>query len=183
VKAGLAKEQLSFDLPQQEDRSKKTRKENSNPFANPREGRREVGDISRSSKDPSECWIFKAKKGNARATPRLVDPQVPSHTPQKEVTPGGKRGPLHSDVHQSFLSSLRITVPPDKEPFRARLWPIITRYKNAQKETLMRFKEHTPPSLPLNIRLKGLAKELEEEWSTDAAWGELIHQVEVELKD
>jgi len=183
VKAGLAKEQLSFDLPQQEDRSKKTREENSNPFASPEEGKREVGGICRSSEDPSECRIFKAKKGNARATPRLVDPQAPSHTPQREVTPGGKRGPLHSDVHQSFLSSLGITVPPGREPFRARLWPVITRYKNAQKETLMCFKEHTPPSLPLNIRLKGPAEELEEEWSTDAAWGELIHQVEVELKD
>ncbi len=41
----------------------------------------------------------------------------------------------------------------------------------------MRFKDHTPPSLPLNIMLKGPAEEL------DAAWGELIHQVEVELKD
>jgi hypothetical protein len=168
VKAGLAKEQLSFGLPQQEDRSKKTREENSNPFASPREGRRKVGGISRSSEDPSECRIFKAKKGNARATPRLVDPQAPSHTPQREVTPGGKRGPLHSDVHQSFLSSLGITVPPGREPFRARLWPVITRYKNTQKETLMRFKEHTPPNLPLNIRLKGPVEELEEEWSTDA---------------
>ncbi len=47
----------------------------------------------------------------------------------------------------------------------------------------MRFKEHTPRSLPLNIWLKGPVEELEEEWSIDAAWGELIHQVEVELKD
>ncbi len=38
VKAGLAKEQLSFGLPQQEDRSKKTREVNSNPFASPRGG-------------------------------------------------------------------------------------------------------------------------------------------------
>jgi hypothetical protein len=37
--------------------------------------------------------------------------------------------------------------------------------------------------LPLNIRLKEPAEELEEEWYTDAAWGELIHRVEVELKD
>jgi len=183
VKAGLAKEQLSFGIPQQEDQLKKTREENSNPFTSPGEGRREVGGISRSSEDPSECWIFKAKKGNARASPRLVDPQVPSHTPQKEVTPGGKRGLLHSDVHQSFFSSLGITVPPGREPFRARLWPVITRYKNVQKETLMSFKEHTPPSLPLNIRLKGPAEELKEEWSTNAAWGELIHRVEVELKN
>jgi hypothetical protein len=167
VKAGLAKEQLSFGPPQQEVRSKKTREENSNPFASPGEGRREVGGISRSPEDASECWIFKAKKGNARATPRLVDPQAPSHTPQREVTPGGKRGPLHSDVHQSFLSSLGITIPPGREP--DRLWPVITRYKNAQKETLMRSKEHTPLSLPLNIRLKGPAEELEEEWSTDTA--------------
>jgi hypothetical protein len=39
VKAGLAKEQLSFGLPQQEDRSKKTREENSNPSASPGERR------------------------------------------------------------------------------------------------------------------------------------------------
>jgi len=183
VKAGLAKEQLSFSLPQQEDRSKKTREENSNPFASLGEGRREVGGISKSSEDPSECSIFKAEKGNARASPRLVNPQVPSHTPQREVTPGGKIGPLHSDVHQSFFSSLGITVSLGRKPFRARLWPVIIRYKNAQKEMLMRFKEHTPPSLPLNIRLKGPAEELEEEWSTDVALGELIHRVEVELKD
>jgi len=74
-------------------------------------------------------------------------------------------------VHQSFFFSLGITVSPGREPFRARLWPVITRYKNAQKEMLMRFKEHTPPSLPLNIRLKGPAEEFEEEWSIDAAWG------------
>ncbi len=48
---------------------------------------------------------------------------------------------------------------------------------------LMRFKEHTLSSLPLNIRLKGPAKELEEKWSIDTAWGEFIHRMEVELKD
>ncbi|CAK9278619.1 unnamed protein product [Sphagnum jensenii] len=112
---------------------------------------------------------LQGKKGERPSNTKTGRSTGPSHTPQREVTPGGKRGPLHSDVHQSFLSSLGITVPPGGEPFRARLWPVITRYKNAQKETLKRFKEHTPPSLPLNIRLKGPAEELEEEWSTDAA--------------
>ncbi len=42
-------------------------------------------------------------------------------------------------------------------------------------------KDHTSPSLPLNIRLKGPAEALEEEWSSEAAWGELIHRVEAEL--
>jgi hypothetical protein len=47
----------------------------------------------------------------------------------------------------------------------------------------MRFKEHHPPSLPLNIRLKGPAEALEEEWFSEAAWGELIRQVEAELNE
>jgi hypothetical protein len=145
VKVGLAKEYLFFDPPQQEDRPKETRQANSNPSANPGEGRGEVGGNSRSSKDTSKRWIFKEKKGNARASPRPADPQVPPHTPQREATPWGKRDPLHSDMHQSFFASLGITILPGRKPLCARLWPIITRYKNAQKETLMCFKEHTPP--------------------------------------
>ncbi len=47
----------------------------------------------------------------------------------------------------------------------------------------MRLKEHTPPSLPINIRFKGPAEAHEEEWSSDTAWEELIHKVETELKE
>jgi hypothetical protein len=84
-------------------------------------------------------------------------------------------------MHQSFFTSLGIPAPPGREPFRVRIWPVLTRDKNAQKETLMCSKDHTSPSLPLNIRLKGPAEALEEEWSSEAAWRELIHRVEAEL--
>jgi hypothetical protein len=88
-------------------------------------------------------------------------------------------------MHQTFFTSLGITAPPgrEREPFRVRLRPVLTRDNNAQKETLMRFKKHHPSSLPLNIRLKGPAEALEEEWSFEAAWGELIRQVEAELNE
>ncbi len=58
---------------------------------------------------------------------------------------------------------------------------MLTRDKNDKKETLLSSKEHNPPSLPLNIRLKGAAEELEEEWTPEVAWGELSHRVESEL--
>jgi hypothetical protein len=78
---------------------------------------------------------------------------------------------------------LGISVPANKEPFRARFWPVLTREKDAQKEMLMHSKMHTLPSLPLNIRYSGPTVEPKVEWTPNAAWVDLIHRIEVELEE
>jgi hypothetical protein len=82
----------------------------------------------------------------------------PPHTPQREATPGGKKGQLDSKVHPSFFTSLDIPVLPDQEFFRVRVWPVLVREKNSQKETLVHSKNQASPSLTLNIRIMGLAE-------------------------
>ncbi|CAM6030543.1 unnamed protein product [Sphagnum balticum] len=47
---------------------------------------------------------------------------------------------------------------------------------------LMHSKSHTLSSLPLTIRYSGPADVPEAEWTTNAAWADLIHRVEVELE-
>jgi hypothetical protein len=178
------KERIPFYLPPQAEGQTITREAGENPFASPGIGAKEISARGKTEEDPSDGWIFKAKKrGSTRVTPRLVTPQVPSPTPQRNHSIGDKRGPLHSDMHPSFFEALGIPAPPGREPLRARLWPVLTRTMDERKETLMRLKEHTPPSLPIYIRLKGPVEALEEEWSPDMAWEELIHKVEAELKE
>jgi len=75
--------------------------------------------------------------------PRAGCPPPPpplSHTPLRETTPGGKRGLTHSEIHPSFFAALGIPIPANKEPLRTRIWPVLTRVKNAQKETLVHSK-------------------------------------------
>jgi hypothetical protein len=59
------------------------------------------------------------------------------HPSHREITPRGKRGLMHSEVHLSYFTSLGIQVPPNKEPLRARIWPVVTRVKEEKKETLV----------------------------------------------
>jgi hypothetical protein len=81
---------------------------------------------------------------------------------------------MHSEVHPSFFTSLGISASPNKEPFRARIWPVLIREKNALKETLVHSKNQALPSLPLSIRITGPAEAAEEEWSPSSAWTDLI---------
>jgi len=87
---------------------------------------------------------------------------------------------LHSEVHPSFFTSLDIPVPPNQEFFRVRVWPVLLREKNSQKETLVHSKNQATPSLPLNIRIMGPA---ETEWTHNSAWADLIQRLEVELEE
>jgi len=112
---------------------------NPNPFASPREGIKESERLNRSQVDTMEGWTFQGKR---RHTPKLASPRQETsqplfHTPPQDATPGGKRGLMHSEVHTSFFTSFGITTPPNKEPFRARIWLVLVRDKNAQKETLV----------------------------------------------
>ncbi|KAH9569301.1 hypothetical protein CY35_03G126000 [Sphagnum magellanicum] len=114
----------------------------SNPFASPGEGTKEFERPSRTQTEAMEGWTFQGKRRSApqRAAPRQEASQPLFQTPPRDVTPGGKRGLMHSEVHTTFFTWLGITAPPNKEPLRARVWPMLTRDKNGQKETLVQSK-------------------------------------------
>jgi hypothetical protein len=90
---------------------------------------------------------------------------------------------MHSKVHPSFFTSLGIPTPPNKEPFRTRIWPVLVREKNSQKEMLVHSKNQALPSLPLSIRIMRLAEAAEVEWSPSSAWVDLIQCIKLELKE
>jgi hypothetical protein len=102
------------------------------------------------------------------------------HTTFQEATLGGKRGQLHSEVPPSFFTSLGISIPQDREPLRARIWPVLAREKNSRKEILVHSKSQTRPSLPISIRIMG---SVEVEWPHDSTWANLIQQLEMELEE
>jgi hypothetical protein len=104
-----------------------------------------------------------------------------SSTPQRESTPGSKRGLAHSEIHPSFFTALDIPIPANKEPLRTRIWSVLTRMKNGQKETLVHSKNKTPPSLLLSIRLSGPMESEETMWGPNSAWPELMQHIELEL--
>jgi hypothetical protein len=93
---------------------------------------------------------------------------------------GGKRIQLHSEVHLSCFSSFGMTIPTNGKPFRARIWSVLVRKKNAQKETLVHSKNQTCPSLSLSMRITGSAEVI---WIQDSAWADLTQQLEVELEE
>jgi hypothetical protein len=67
---------------------------------------------------------------------------------------------MHFELHQSFFASLRIPIPIDMEYYRARVWPVLTREKNSQKEILVHSKNQALPNLPINRdRITGTTKE------------------------
>jgi len=90
---------------------------------------------------------------------------------------------MHSEVHPSFFTSLGILVPPNKEPFRARMWPILVREKNSQKETLVHSQSQALPSLSLSIRITGPAKATKEEWSISSTWADRTQRIKLELEE
>ncbi len=80
---------------------------------------------------------------------------------------------FHSEVHPSYFSSLGIAIPSNGEPFRARIWPVLTREKNSIKETLVYSKNQARPSLPLSMRITG---PVEAVWTQDTAWADLTQR-------
>jgi len=173
---------LSFGLPRLASPQAPALEASANPFASPGEGNQRAVLRIKSQEDTMEGWSF---QGRRRHAPKLASPRQKPHqslpcTPQQETTLGGKRGQLHSEVHPSFFTSLGISIPPNREFFRTRVWPVLVREKNSQKETLMHSKNQTRPSLLLNIRITGL---VDVEWSHDLAWVDLIQRLEVELED
>ncbi len=129
-----------------------------------------------------EGWSFQGRRKHA---PKIVSPrpdprQVPFRTPQQEPPSSGKRQQFHSEVHHSYFSSLGIETPSNGEPFRARIWPVLTRDKNSKKETLVYSKNQARPSLPLNLRIMGPS---EAEWTQESARADLTQCLETELEE
>jgi hypothetical protein len=159
---------LFFGLPGLDCSQAPSLEANANPFANPSEGSRGMDLRARLQEDTLEGWSFQGRRKHAPkiVSPRLEPPRPLPRTPQQEATPGGKRGQLHSEVHPSFFTSLRIPSPSNWELFRARIWPVLVKEKNSQKETLVHSKNQARPSLPLSIRI---TRSVEAEWSQESA--------------
>jgi len=87
---------------------------------------------------------------------------------------------MHSDVHCSCFTSLGISSPLGQEHAKARIWPVLSREKNAQKELLIYEKNNALPGLPLSIRITGSSKE---EWTHASALKDIIRSIESELED
>jgi hypothetical protein len=180
--ATTPKNRLFFGLPGLDCPQAPNLEANANPFANLCEGSQGADLRTRIQEDAMEGRSIEGRRKHA---PKLVSPKQESHqslprTPQQETMPGGKRGQLHSEVHPSFFSSLSISIPPNRKLFRARVWAVLVRDKNSQKETLVHSKNQTQPSLPLNIRITRPANA---EWSHKTAWADLIQRLEVELEE
>ncbi len=87
-------------------------------------------------------WSFQGRKRlDPKQTPPRPNTQHLSPNPsRKDLTPSGKRSLMHSEVNPSYFTSLGIQVPPNKEPLRAKIWPVLTRVKEGAKETLVHSK-------------------------------------------
>jgi hypothetical protein len=83
-------------------------------------------------------------------------------------------------VHYSYFTSLGISSPLGQEHARARIWPVLSREKNAQKEILIYARNNALPGLPLNIRITGSS---EEEWTHATALVDITQSIESELED
>jgi hypothetical protein len=83
-------------------------------------------------------------------------------------------------VHCSYFTSLGISSPPGQEHARARIWPTLSREKNAQKEIMIYTRNNTLPGLPLSIRIMGSP---EEEWTHATALADITQSIEFELED
>jgi hypothetical protein len=95
-------------------------------------------------------------------------------TPNHDVTPGGRKKCTHLDVHCSYFTSLGISSPPGQEHARARIWPVLSREKNAQKEILIYARNNALPGLPLSIRITGSS---EEEWTHATALADITQNI------
>jgi hypothetical protein len=173
---------IFFELPESNCPKAQNLEKTANPFASPMDGNQGGDARYRCQKEMLEGWSFQGRRKHAPkiASPRPDPRQVPVRTPQQEPTSGGKRQQFHSEVHTSYFSSLGIDAPNNGEPFRARIWPVLTREKNSIKETLVYSKNQARPSLPLSLRITGPT---EAEWTQDSAWADLTQRLETELEE
>ncbi|CAK9271837.1 unnamed protein product [Sphagnum jensenii] len=176
------KPNLFFELPELNCPQAQKSEAAVNPFANSEEGSRGGDMRARCQEDTTEGWSFQGRKKHIPklASPRPKMRQGLPRTPQQDPTSGGKRAQFHSKVHPSYFSSLGIDTPSNGEPFRARIWPVLTREKNASQETLVYSKNQAQSSLPLNMRITGPTEAV---WTQDTAWADLTQRLETELEE
>ncbi len=153
-----------------------------NPFASLAEGNKGARATPKHQEETTNGWSFQGRK---KHTPKLASPRpeaqsLSPHIPFQEATPRGKKCQQHSEVPPSFFTSLDIPIPQNREPLRARVWPVLAREKNSRKEIIVHSKSQARPSLPTSIRIMGSA---EAEWPHDSAWADLIQRIEVELEE
>jgi hypothetical protein len=155
---------------------------NTNPFVALEADNLEAKEKKDNLGEMKESWTFQGrKKHTPRITsPRQALPQTPTPSPGHDVTPGGRRKRMHSDVHYSYFTSLGILSPPGQEHARARIRPVLSREKNAQKEVLIYAKNNALPGLPLSIRITGSS---EEEWTHASTLEDISRSIESELED
>jgi hypothetical protein len=84
--------------------------------------------LQRRLEDPGEGWTFQGKR---RFPVRILSPrqdpgEVSTRSPQPAITPGGKRGQTHLELHHSYFESLGISVFADQEFYKARIWPVLS---------------------------------------------------------
>ncbi len=98
-----------------------------------------------------------------------------NHQPQLAAllgrTLGEKRGQKYSELHHSFFDSLGIPLPKNAKHCKARIWPVLMREKDTQKEVLVHSKNQALPSLTVGLRI---IVEGEEDWSSQPTMGKLI---------
>jgi hypothetical protein len=155
---------------------------NTNPFTALEADNLEAEEEKDNLGEMKESWTFQGrKKHTPRITsPRQVTPQTPTPSLSHDVTPRGRRKRMHSDVHCSYFTSLGISSPPSQEHTRARIWPVLSRVKNAQKELLIYAKNNALPALSLSIRITGSS---EEEWTHTFALKDITRSIESKLED
>ncbi|CAM6028726.1 unnamed protein product [Sphagnum balticum] len=153
-----------------------------NPFMALEKLNPEAEDFRYTQGESSESWAFQANRKQAprNASPRQALPHSPTHVPTQDFTLGSRRKRTRSEVHNSFFTSLGIPVPPGQEHARARVWPVLSRERDNQKEILVNIKNNDSPNLPLHIRCMSAS---EEEWTLGSALEDLTRNVETELKE
>jgi hypothetical protein len=157
----------------------------SNPFAIIGEDNAGAMTLMEMQEDMKEGWSFQGRKRHdPKQTPlRQTTQQLSPHPSHRKITPGGKRGQLHSEVHPSSFASLGIQVPPNKEPLRARIWPVLTKIKKGKKETLVHCRNQSLPNLPLSFKISGPTEAAKTEWTQETARADLIQRLELELEE
>ncbi|CAM6027294.1 unnamed protein product [Sphagnum balticum] len=86
-----SKERSLFNLPPQAEGQTTTKEAGENPFASPGSGTKETSAHGRQEEDPSDGWIFKAKKrGSTRLFQGWKPPKLPPPLP-KGLPPQGTR--------------------------------------------------------------------------------------------
>ncbi len=127
-------------------------------------------------------WTFQAKKKTKERVDTIhpESNQFPHPSTRASIVPGGKRGQMYSELHQSFFTSLGIPLPTNVDLCRAQVWLVLIRKKGPQKEVLIHSKNQELPNLPIGIKIVGDGRE---DWSSKPAMDELIQHITIGLEE